>query len=227
MYGQATKQELDVARAGNRARGHGGTSEAESTILDAGERLLETVPLHELSVARVINEAGVSRATFYFYFSSKFAVLTALVARAVDEIYAAIQPYLDDSPGVSLETRLRRRIAASAEVWKAHRSVLRATSENWDAYPELRTLWLDVIERLTEGIASEIDHERASGQAAPGTDSRQLAATLVWAIERCLYVAGLGVHDYLSDEQETVAVITSMWIAAVYGDGRATDGSPA
>lgn len=31
---------------------------------------------------------------------------------------------------------------------------------------------------------------------------QQLAAMLAWAIERTFYVAGLGVHDYLIDEDQ-------------------------
>jgi TetR/AcrR family transcriptional regulator, ethionamide resistance regulator len=214
--------ELHAARAADRPRGHSGTSEAEATILAAAERLLAELPLHELSVAQIIEEAAISRATFYFYFSSKFAVLTALVAKVMDEM-------LDVSRGFSVSSGMepaevfRRRVEAATVVWTAHRAVLRATVENWNAFPELRELWLGVMQRLADGIAAEIEHARAAGNAPPGPDSRQLAAVIAWAIERCLYVAGLGVHDFMADEQEAVSAITRLWVTAAYGPHTAAD----
>jgi AcrR family transcriptional regulator len=202
-------------RVTERPGGHPGASDAETLILDAAERLLDTVPLHELSVAAVIDQAGISRATFYFYFSSKFAVLTALVARITDEIYDAIQPYLRGANGLPFDAALERRIEASAAVWRSHRPVLRAAVENWHAFPELRSLWLGVIERMTSDIAEEIEHGRGQGLLP---DSRQLAAVLAWTTERCLYVSGLGMYDFLPDEQAAVAGITSLWLAALNGD---------
>jgi AcrR family transcriptional regulator len=217
MSSHSEHQELSSARTNDRPRGHRGTSDAETAILDAAEELLATVPLHELSVAQIITAAEISRATFYFYFSSKFAVLTALVARVMDEIYTASQPFVARTKGHPTEEALASRLRAATAIWSAHRPVLRATVENWHAFPELRTLWLDFIEGFSEAIASEIDRERALGNAPPGTDSRQLAAVVSWAIERSLYIAGLGVHDFLPDETAAAEVLTRLWLGAVYG----------
>jgi TetR/AcrR family transcriptional regulator, ethionamide resistance regulator len=218
MSSQSEHAELYASRAGDRPRGHSGSSDAETAILDAAERLLAGVPLHALSVAQIIQEADISRATFYFYFSSKFAVLTALVARVMDEVYEASRPFVAPGPGTSPEEALTARVRAATAVWSSHRPVLRATVENWHAFPELRALWLSFIERFSRAIAAEIDHERARGNAPPGTDSRQLATVLAWAVERCLYVAGLGVHDFLADETDAADALACIWLGAVYGE---------
>jgi TetR/AcrR family transcriptional regulator, ethionamide resistance regulator len=185
----------------DRPRGPG----AQTAILDAAERLLANSPLHELSVARVIEEAGISRATFYFYFRSKFAVLTALVARVTDEMYEAIAPYVSSAD-------LHGRIETSAEVWGAHWPVLRATVENWHASEDLRALWLGVVQRMAGGVAAEIG--RRNGSAGP--DSRQLASVLAWTTERCLYIAGLDSDGDLDDNEALVGVLTRMWLATLY-----------
>jgi TetR/AcrR family transcriptional regulator, ethionamide resistance regulator len=216
MSSQSDRPELYTTRSGDRPRGHNGTSEAETTILDAAERLLAEVPLHELSVAQIIAEAKISRATFYFYFSSKFAVLTALVARVMDELLDASLAFPITS-GQEPAQLLERRVEAATRVWGEHRAVLRATVENWNVFPELRELWLGVMERLTDGIAREIEHERRVGNAPPGPDGRQLAAVLAWSIERCLYVSGLGVHEFMADEKQAVTAITRLWVTAAYG----------
>jgi AcrR family transcriptional regulator len=204
---------LRATRSGDRPRSHAGTSDAERLILEAAERLLAHVPLHELSVAQVIREAGVSRATFYFYFSSKAAVLAALVALVMDEIDAAATPHVRPRADVSLADALRERIAASAEVWRAHRHVLRPTVENWHAIPELRELWLGVIKRITDGIASELGAEQLTGGLDERIESGRLAALLAWTTERCFYVAGLGEPGVFDDELATVDVLTCIWLA--------------
>ena len=56
-----------------------GRGDTRGQIFEATESLLADVPLHDLSVAQIIERAGVSRATFYFYCSSKFAVVEGLL----------------------------------------------------------------------------------------------------------------------------------------------------
>jgi AcrR family transcriptional regulator len=207
---------------GKRTHANGGRpaegSEAESAILNATEQLLADVPLHELSVAQIIDRAHVSRGTFYFYFSSKFAVVTALVRQVVAEIYAASRPTLHIQGGT--ETRamaLDTRIRDSARVWEDHRAVLRATVENWHVFPELEELWLEMIGGLSNAIAREIEQERAAGRAPDGPEAHGLGAALAWATERCLYVIGLGLPAPAGDPEAMLDALVQIWITTYYG----------
>jgi AcrR family transcriptional regulator len=212
-------QEAEAGASPDRPRQHSRSSDAEQAILDATERLLAGTSLHELSVAQIIADAGISRATFYFYFGSKFAVLTVLVDRVIGEIFEVSQRFLDRTSGLPIAVAMRQRIQASAKIWDANRAVLQATVENWNAIPELRTVWLQALGRLTNGLAMEIERERAVGRAPHGPDSHSLAATLVWTTERCLYVSGLGLGDALDGEANTVEALTRIWLGAMYGGG--------
>lgn len=69
----------------NRPRPHVGESNAEVQILEAAEQLLETQALQEISVADILTASGISRTTFYFYFSSKFAVISRLLELRANE----------------------------------------------------------------------------------------------------------------------------------------------
>ena len=73
---------------------HDGSSVAETAIFDATEKLLAEYSLRDLSVAQIIAEAGLSRATFYFYFGSKFSVAASLLGRITDETFELVQPYV-------------------------------------------------------------------------------------------------------------------------------------
>jgi hypothetical protein len=84
------------------------------------------------------------------------------------------------------------------------------------AVTELRALWLGVMDRFAAAFSQQIDLERAEGYAPPGVPSRELATALIWASERCLYIAGLGVTDDLPDEERTVRALQALWRGGVY-----------
>src|ERR1700757_1430011 len=151
MSVERADRRLSAARQSDRPRAHAGSSATEQAVFTATEELLDEVPLQDLSVAQIISRAGVSRATFYFYFSSKYAVVSGLLARVMDEIYDVMQPFVrrqGSGSAVAVEP-LRESLTAAAEVWCAHRAPLRAVMEHWHAVPELRTLWLDVVKRFS------------------------------------------------------------------------------
>jgi TetR/AcrR family transcriptional regulator, ethionamide resistance regulator len=192
------------------------TSAAESTLA-ATARLLARQSFNDISVAHILTEAKISRATFYFYFSSKFSVLSALLEQAMNDIFETVQPFLARSPDDSPTDALQRSIRAVTHAWHRHRAVLQAANHHWHSEPELRKLWLAITERFIAAGAVEIDRERAAGIITSEVPSRTLAATLFWATERVLYIAGLGVEPNLADEEAAVDVLVSMWRGTLYG----------
>jgi TetR/AcrR family transcriptional regulator, ethionamide resistance regulator len=208
---------LAATRAGDRPRAHYGTSETELAVFAATERLLSDLPLHDLSVADIMGEAGISRATFYFYFSSKYAVVTGLLARVMGEMYEVVQPFVRRPPDVEPQAALRTSLEAAIALWSSHGPALRAIHENWNTTDELRALWTSVVEQFTVAVGAELDRQRNAGLAPAGPESNALAAALLWGTERCLYVAGLGVDARLSSETETLEPLMAIWTGAMYG----------
>lgn len=192
------------------------TAVAES-ILSATSRLLKRESFNDISVAQILTEAKISRATFYFYFASKFSVLSALLEQAMNDIFQTVQPFLARSPEDSPTVALQRSIRAVTHAWHRHRPVLQAANHHWHSEPELRKLWLAITERFIAAGAIEIDRERAAGIITSEVPSRTLAATLFWATERVLYIAGLGVEPNLADEEAAVDVLVTMWRGTLYG----------
>jgi TetR/AcrR family transcriptional regulator, ethionamide resistance regulator len=191
---------------------------AESIFL-ATARLLDRQPLNDISVAQILAEAKVSRATFYFYFASKFSVLSGLLERAMNDIFETVQPFLARSPEDSPTVALQRSIRAVTQAWHRHRPVLQAANHHWHSEPELRNLWLAIVERFIAAGAVEIDRERAAGIISSQVPSRTLAATLFWGTERVLYIAGLGVEPSLTDEEAAVDALVAMWRGTLYATG--------
>lgn len=192
------------------------TASAAESIASATASLLAQQPFNDISVAQILTEAKVSRATFYFYFASKFSVLSALLERAMNDIFGTVQPFLARSPEDSPTVALQRSIRAVTQAWHRHRAVLQAANDHWHSEPELRNLWLAITERFIAAGAIEIDRERTAGIITSPVPSRTLAATLFWGTERVLYIAGLGVEPTLADEEAAVDALVTMWRGTLY-----------
>src|SRR5882757_4593921 len=105
----------------SRLRRRDGRSVAEAAIFDATEKLLAEYSLRDLSVAQIIAEAGLSRATFYFYFGSKFSVAASLLGRITDETFELVQPYVSGDRTAPPDELLARSLKAAVDIWERHR----------------------------------------------------------------------------------------------------------
>lgn len=199
-----------------RPRRHAGDTKAEVAILDAAERLLPVMPFHDLTTEAILREAGVSRGTFYFYFGSKVDVLTALMWRIYDELFAVMDPWLQDSDEPP-EELLRRSMSLGVTAWEKYGSVAGAMLENVGASTELAELWDGLVERAVDAIAAKIDAERERGVAPPGPDSRVVAAVLTRGIQNIMYAGRLGLHEALPTGQATLGPSADLWCGVVYG----------
>lgn len=184
-------------------------------LLAAAEALLQEVSLDDLSVARIIQAAGVSRASFYRYFRTKNDVVTGLLQSIMDDLYEVSRPVFDRTGDASPYEAAQEGLAANAAVWHRHRLVLRAVSENWGTIAELRELWPAIMRRFAQGSATEIDRVRGTPAPVGAPASAALASTLLWAAERIYHVAGLETELPLGDEQEVSEALLAIWDGAL------------
>ncbi|WP_433209821.1 TetR/AcrR family transcriptional regulator [Dactylosporangium sp. CS-047395] len=210
----------------------GPSPELRERILEALRRLLDERTFDSLSVAEIIAAAGVSRASFYFYFPGKQAALAELVRRAVGAGHEAAQPWLSGQAvlnareaarpdakqaadqareeAMSPRDALRHGIAAGADLWLANAGVLRAIVESWGADPQLRELWLAQMATFTEATLVRI----ADDPRLEGVDRPALAASLTWLGERLYYLAACGVPPF-DDREVLVETLTHLWTSAL------------
>ena len=191
----------------------------EQSVCDATERLLATRRFADLSVADILSEAGVSRASFYFYFASKYTLLSAVSERAVDEVYAVTQTWLHRTGSEPPLDALRTAMGGAVARWSAHGPVLRAIVESSVSSPEIDAQWKRLIERFTAAAAEQIERERVAGVAPAGMDARALAALLTWMTERALYLMVSGGAPDFTDEDALVESLAGVWWRAIYGAG--------
>ncbi|GAA4398440.1 TetR/AcrR family transcriptional regulator [Tsukamurella soli] len=216
-----------AARLGPQADGV--DSDTSRGILGAMAALLEASPLAEISVARILDRAGTSRASFYFYFRSKEDAFVALFRSVADVLVDAVASLacIDVTDEAAFIAAVRgRRIA---DVLSG--AVIRNAVHVWPRLPELRTAYLQALSRMADVFTTLVEAARAERQAtvAPGSVSAALqvtpivdeppaapyAATLVWTIERTVAGAFAG-EAYLSDLDAVVDVAPRVLYAALF-----------
>lgn len=194
-----------------------GAQERKRAILDAAERLLAERPLQRVPVAELARGAGLSRPTFYFYFSSKEEVLLALADRVVGEMRRRTDPALArlaEDPERGWEEVIR----GVFETWREHRTLMNAACEALSTSPEVRRVWERTLEGFVDLTTRAIEDERERGAASGGTGvpARDLATALNWANERMLYATFSGTSPAVPEDR-LVGVLVEMWLAAIYG----------
>jgi TetR/AcrR family transcriptional regulator, ethionamide resistance regulator len=201
-------------RHGRRAALAGGAGQdLREDILAATARLLADHSFTELAVSDILNAAGISRGTFYFYFDSKQAVLGELVRRAVARGHTAAAPWLAGPADPA--AALRTGTAAGAQLWQASAPVLRAIVENWRADPRLTALWLEQMQSFTDATIAQITADPRAQTSLTGHDTEAIASALTWLSERLYYLAATSTPPF--DNQDTlIDTLVYIWTAVLY-----------
>lgn len=210
--------EVPDGRPGRRSSPVPATAETRERILTATRELLDERRFDTLSVADILVAAGVSRASFYFYFPNKQAVLADLVREAVAGGQRAAQPWIGEEQ--DSVAALRAGVRDGARLWRENAGVLRAIVESWGSDDDLRALWLAQMNLFTEAAAARIEADPEARQRLGDLDGRAVAASLSWLGERLYYLAAAGVPPF-DDEQVLVDVLTNAWTSALYGKASA------
>jgi len=199
-----------------RPRKRGRRPKTYAAVLSAVSALLESVPLAELSVAQILDAAGVGRTSFYEHFVSKDDVVVKLVRGVSSELAAGIEPVFERGER-SPDDAYREGLSNWMRIGSGYRSLLVAVTQEWPAVAELRQIWFELLGEVTTRLARLIDHERRAGVAPPGADSDALAAALIWGAERAFHIAMTGHHPTLVDEEVVVEPLVQLFVGTIYG----------
>src|SRR5690349_11768536 len=104
----------------------------QSDILDAAQRLIAIRGYEQMTIQHILEELQISKGAFYHYFSSKPAVLEALIERLLQESEQLFQPIVYDPQLPALE-KFQRFFAASARWKSARKPFLLALMRVWYA----------------------------------------------------------------------------------------------
>ena len=180
-------------------------------ILEATQRLLARGDaVARLSVGRIIEEAGVSRATFYACFPDKHAVIAGLARRSLAWRNEVSGEALGDTD--LTRARLDDLMRAVVGHWRANRAVLAAIIELAEHDPAMRSAWRGAIDQIATQTAEQLERRWARSPDAPD-DPAALADAFTWMFERCSHQL---VVDDASAERVALALSEILWRTVTY-----------
>lgn len=176
----------------------------ELKILEVLEELLAVKNFDALTTNDIAERAGLSRASMYFYFSSKQEALVALFARTVEALREKSRAAADDpaAPRDAIATALRR----TRDRWHEHGLIMRVAIDQSSTIPELSTLWTETAEIFISAIAAILVRAGVADHDGPD-GARALAGALCWMIERTFYHASAVSLEALDQASETCRVV--------------------
>jgi AcrR family transcriptional regulator len=139
----------------------------------------------ELTVERLISEAGLSRSTFYSYVGDKSELLQALAADVIEELLDSAADWWErDAPAskAELSDALRRMIST----YMRHRVIIGALGDMAASDAGVRQQFLALMGRSAARIARHIANGQKAGFVSRELDPVATATWLNWTTERGL-----------------------------------------
>lgn len=209
---------MTTASAARSGRGRRPTrpsgDEREAAILATAERLLDNKNFADISIDDLAKGAGISRPTFYFYFSSKESVLVSLLRRVVVEADNALDAQAAD-PLAEATALWRNGIAVFVRTFSAHRTVSMAADQSRSSV-EIGELWSTFMQKWVVHGAAIIDAERARGVAPTTVPSIYLATGLNLLNEKIMLATFANEVPSVPAEH-VLDTLVHIWLASIYG----------
>jgi hypothetical protein len=111
---------------------------------------------------------------------------------------------------------LREEIAQWLATGGTRQAVMFNAMQEWPRRPDLRPVYLAGVDRMERAVARAIEEDRRAGVAQDGPPSPQVAAGIVWVMERAWY-GSIGGAEHLDDVGAVTAALADTFVAAIYG----------
>lgn len=171
-----------------------GRDATEQRILDATQDLLQGgASLAGLSVGRIVEAAGVSRATFYLHFPDKRELVARLAQQRLSEFGEITDPFLENENAGRDE--LAVVMTQLVHNWQRRAGVLAGLVELAEYDDAASEAWRAVVMGIATTLAGALRQRRPELTRA---QAQTLGEVVAWMGERvCHQMAGIG-----SDEQD-------------------------
>ncbi|MDX6356678.1 MAG: TetR/AcrR family transcriptional regulator, ethionamide resistance regulator [Streptomyces sp.] len=171
----------------------------ERAILDTCEALLAQEGYEAMTVGDIAQGAGITRGALYFYFGSKQEVVTALVARTVEQLWERSRATAaTDEPRQAIAAAMRRTV----ELWNEHGLVMRTAIDLSLTVPEIGELWSRTADLFSTAITAVLERAGVPAGTAP-EQAPAMARALCWMIERTFYHASQESREKLQKASST------------------------
>jgi len=185
-----------VTRTGRNSR-HGRRAAMEQNLFGATEYLIrEGASFAEISVERLVAQAGISRSTFYVHFQDKGELARKLATTVLDELGEVADRWWRTAEHAN-SAALHDAIAAIVDVYRRRAAAFTVVVEAATYDPAVAAELQTRAQRIIDTARAAIERGQATGvmrDVAPA----ETAAVLTWMVERAGYQlirGGDSAHD--------------------------------
>lgn len=176
----------------------------------------------EISVEELVDDAGLSRSTFYVYFEGKVELLEAVTDGVLIDLLDAGRAWWRMSPELSRAevTAAMRRVV---DTYAASHLLMQARVELQAYDAAARDRFRVVMGEVNAGIAAHITAGQASGHIHPGIEPRAAGAWIGCMVERGLAMLA-GARNGVERDRYGAALGDIVWHALYDGAPARTTG---
>lgn len=152
----------------------------QAQVMSTLERLLDSgEPFRDISVQRLLEEAGVSRATFYAHFQSKSDVLVRLTDGLRESLLTLARQW-DPATGEDGADRFARFFEEVIRIHRAHQGVITAVREAAAYDTAVGDFYTADLEGFEETALRTLLSEQAAGSTTADLDAVAASRIIAW-----------------------------------------------
>jgi AcrR family transcriptional regulator len=185
---------------------------AEGEIIAAAEAFLRERPFRELTVDEVMRRTGLSRPSFYVYFSDRHQLVLRVVEHLGSELFTMSDRWLSGT-GEGPELA-RQALDGVVAVYVEHGPVMRALADAAADDRGVDQAYTALVQSFVDATARHIEREIADGRILP-VDAYETAKALVWMMERYL-ILSLG-REPMTPADAVADTLATIWTRVLYG----------
>jgi TetR/AcrR family transcriptional regulator, ethionamide resistance regulator len=154
-----------------------------------------------ITIERLANQAGLSRATFYIYFGGKGDLLRAWFSETVEDLDQACAAWRQLGPRSS-RADFTAALASIVEAYCRHAPLMTAINDEATQDSVLRDQLRDIVQHGIDALRAQIEEGQRDGWIDPALLPAETATWAIWLLER-----GLG-HVVAPATGEQTATLT-------------------
>jgi TetR/AcrR family transcriptional regulator, ethionamide resistance regulator len=183
--------------------------EVERRLIAAVSKLCsDHTPFAEISISRLVREAGLARATFYLYFADRSAFVLRLIDYVRDRLASTVGALWG---ATTLEDReaLESTLLEFVTIFSAEYAVVAAVVETAGNDPSVGAYFNANMQTFVSESAKVLKAAQAKGVVRSELSAYETAAAFVWMVERACYqladTADRKAHRRLAHTLATIA----------------------
>jgi AcrR family transcriptional regulator len=182
-------------------------------LLDAARDVFHRKGYLAVTVDDIIDEAGVSRGTFYVYFRSKGEILSELFDT---EHIAQVLALLESFPAKPTIESLRAWLDRYFRLYSEQRLTIRAWIQAGSRETGLRDSSLEQMDRVLNVLSEKIAKVRDEHQLSVSSEEIRVRALLMF-VQMHEFAYYPYIRNYAVNESMGLSVLAELWYSAIFG----------